>query len=103
MHRLVGLGTSGEADVAVGEDLVGVAGVVDEVVVVAAQADAVVDVGLATLGPGFEVVGLGPGGGDGAALAAAVLVAQREGTVLAGATDAGWGGARASAAASSSN
>ena len=64
-----------EADVAVGEDFVGVAGVVEQVVVEAAAQDAVVEVGLAAFGPGDPVMGLAPRRGDRAALGAAVLVA----------------------------
>jgi hypothetical protein len=51
-------------------------GVVDEVVVVAAEEAAVGDTGGAALGPGGEVVALGPGRGSVAALGDAAAVAQ---------------------------
>ena len=56
--------------------------VVGAVVVPGAVEDAVGEVGVAALGPGFEVVGFAPAGGDGAALALTVLVAQHHGFAL---------------------
>ena len=45
------------------DDRDGPQGVVDEVVVVAAEQDEVVQTGGAAVGPVFEVVGVGPAGG----------------------------------------
>src|SRR5690606_20175887 len=71
------LGTSVEPDVAVGHAFGRPRGVVDPVVVMAAEQDAVRDVGRASAAPGGPVVGLGPGAGDVAACCAAGLVAQQ--------------------------
>jgi hypothetical protein len=57
-----------EADVAIGEAIGSVGRVVDPMVVVAAEQDAVVEVGAPAVLPRMQVVGLAPGGGDVAAL-----------------------------------
>jgi hypothetical protein len=78
----VGLSAAVEADVAVGQPDGEVAVVVGAVVMVAAEQDGVVDVGLAEPAPGEPVVGLRPGAGDVAALGAAGPVAQEQGSLL---------------------
>src|SRR5690349_3420966 len=70
------------SEVAVGEALVGVIGVVGEAVVVAAEQDRVGQVGGAAVGPGVEVVGFGPGWWPVAAFGAAALVAQGQRNTL---------------------
>ena len=57
------------------------------VVVVAAEQGGVVEVGGAAGGPGVGVVGLAPGGGDGAALGLALVVTQPDGFALGGAVE----------------
>jgi hypothetical protein len=67
-----------EGDVAVGELVVSVVGVVDALVVMRAEQDSVFDGGGSTAVPGVFVVGVAPGGGDGAALGSAASVADAE-------------------------
>src|SRR5690349_6694608 len=71
-----------ESEVAVRESVVAVVAVVGAVVVVAAEQHCVVEVGVAAVLPRFEVVGLGPGGRNGAPLGAAALVADPQGLAL---------------------
>src|SRR5690606_35736721 len=71
-----------EPDVSVGHPFGRPGGVVDSVVVMAAQEDTVLDVGRASGAPGGPVVGLGPGAGDVAACGATSLVAQEQGLAL---------------------
>jgi hypothetical protein len=79
------------SEVAVGELLVGVVGVVGEAVVVAAEEDPVLQVGLPAFGPGLgEVVGLGPGGWSVAAFGAAAAVAEGEGEALGSGEESGF-------------
>ena len=68
-----GLSASMEPEVAVGKPVGAVPGVVDAMVVVAAEQQRVGEVGAAGGRPGHEVVGLGPGAGDVAALSATRL------------------------------
>ena len=79
------------SEVAVGEAVVGVVGVVGEAVVVAAEQDPVGEVGCPALGPGFgEVVGFGPGGWSVAAFGAAAIVAQHHRGALGPVEQAGF-------------
>jgi hypothetical protein len=72
-------GPSGVADVAGGEALLVVVGVVGLVVVEGAEQEAIGEVGVAAFRPGFVcVVGFAPGGGDVAAVGLAVPVAVGE-------------------------
>jgi len=68
-----------EAVVAVGEAFESPSWFVGLVVVVAAEQDAVGEVGAATGVPGVEVVGLAPGAGDVAALGTTGPVADQQG------------------------
>ena len=77
-----------EAVVAVGEALEAPVGFVGAVVVVAAEQDAVVEVGAAGGRPGVEVVGFAPGAGGVAAFGAAGRVADEECLALGGGEEA---------------
>ena len=73
-----------EAEVSVGEAVGAVARVVGSVVVVAADEDAVVEVGGAAVVPGVEVVGFAPGAGGVASFGTTGLVADQESFALGG-------------------
>src|SRR5436190_1622063 len=79
---VLGLLASVEGGGAVGVVGGGPCGVVGSVVVPGAQGGGVVEVGWSAVGPGFLVVGLGVGGGDGAVDLGAGLVAYGQGEVL---------------------
>ena len=81
------LGTSVELEVAVGEAVGAVAGVVDPVVMVAAEQDGVGRGRWVRRVPGVEVVGVAPGAGGLTAFGAAGLVADQECLALRGAEE----------------
>lgn len=87
LARTSGLSTAVEPQVTVGQPLGAVSGVVKAVVVVAAEQQPVGQVGGALVRPGREVVGLGPGARNVAALRPARLVPQQQRLALRGGED----------------
>ena len=81
---MIGLSASVEAEVTVREAIGSVGRVVDPMVVVAAEQDAVVDVRATAVLPRMQVVGLAPGGGDVAALGTTRRVTQTHRQALSG-------------------